>query len=565
MQQLALLKIKKHGLLCLGLGFFLFILFKNSWVADDAYISFRSVEQVFAGNGLRWNVDERVQVYTSPLWFFLLLLTRVVTSNLFISAIVLSAACCVAALLVIRKTINDDVRWLVFISLVTGAWGIMDFSSSGLENPLLYFLISIFAYYYYAFIRSTEIADKKHHLSGVLLILGFMSIARHDLSTLMVIPAAYLVYVFCRQIGCKQASMFIFKKSYLVLTPLVLWTLFSVVYYGTPFPNTAYAKMLHGIPRTDLVDFGLLYLKVSLIFDSFAKIILFALLVRVVWKREAATICILSGVLLNFFYVVYVGGDFMQGRFISEAMFLAAIGLMAPSFQSQQSNQRPTGIGKYSGVAAVASLLVLTLYVESPLKLRPDSGFNLDEGRRHYSWRGILNERNFYFKTNSLWAYLHKDEGRTFPNHKWCKMGESATAQNKQVSDFGGIGMYGYCAGLNLIVIDNLALGEPFLARLPKPVDRAWRAGHYHRDYPRGYLESRSSGQNQLVEPHLVMLWDDMVQLTRANLFTLERWKAIWRINTGYYKNIGEYYFADLAVSDSAGQIQPLSPDTLAH
>jgi arabinofuranosyltransferase len=205
---------------------------------------------------------------------------------------------------------------------------------------------------------------------------------------------------------------------------------------------------------------------------------------------------------------------------------------------------------KYGSVVMLVGLFVFAVSVESPFKVKANSGFDLEEGRRHYSWRGILNERNFYFKTNSLWAYVYRDPSEPFPNHKWCKMGINAAAQNKQASDFGGIGMYGYCAGLNLLVIDNLALGEPFLARLPKPKEREWRAGHYHRDYPQGYYQSRLRGENHLVEPHLAALWNDMVLLTRAPLSTSERWGAIWRVNTGYYKNIGDYYFVDIAAKD---------------
>ena len=50
---------KKHALFALGLLCFLLVFFKNAWVADDAYIAFRSVEQLFAGHGPRWNMDER--------------------------------------------------------------------------------------------------------------------------------------------------------------------------------------------------------------------------------------------------------------------------------------------------------------------------------------------------------------------------------------------------------------------------------------------------------------------------------------------------------------------------
>ncbi len=43
----------------------------RAWVCDDAYISFRTLENLLDGYGLRWNVDERVQVYTHPLWLLL--------------------------------------------------------------------------------------------------------------------------------------------------------------------------------------------------------------------------------------------------------------------------------------------------------------------------------------------------------------------------------------------------------------------------------------------------------------------------------------------------------------
>ena len=54
----------------------IWVFIKNAWVTEDAYIIFRSVEQVFAGNGPVWNPHERVQAFTSPLWFGVLVLTR---------------------------------------------------------------------------------------------------------------------------------------------------------------------------------------------------------------------------------------------------------------------------------------------------------------------------------------------------------------------------------------------------------------------------------------------------------------------------------------------------------
>ena len=58
------------------LYFFIFTLaFVNTaWVTEDTFITFRAVDNFLAGYGPVWNVGERVQVYTHPLWYFLLVI-----------------------------------------------------------------------------------------------------------------------------------------------------------------------------------------------------------------------------------------------------------------------------------------------------------------------------------------------------------------------------------------------------------------------------------------------------------------------------------------------------------
>ena len=55
---------------CAG-ALFAFAFFKNAWLCDDFWIITRQVEQLFAGNGLRWNPHERIQLFTSVIGFFL--------------------------------------------------------------------------------------------------------------------------------------------------------------------------------------------------------------------------------------------------------------------------------------------------------------------------------------------------------------------------------------------------------------------------------------------------------------------------------------------------------------
>ena len=86
------------------------VFFKNAWVSDDAYIISRSIEQMFAGNGPVWNPHERVQVFTSPLWFVVLSVVRVVSSDVFLNAVVVSVVLLISMLLVVRKLCDHFVK-----------------------------------------------------------------------------------------------------------------------------------------------------------------------------------------------------------------------------------------------------------------------------------------------------------------------------------------------------------------------------------------------------------------------------------------------------------------------
>ena len=45
---------------------------RTAWMSDDAHITLRTIRNFLAGVGLRWNLVERVQSYTHPLWLFVL-------------------------------------------------------------------------------------------------------------------------------------------------------------------------------------------------------------------------------------------------------------------------------------------------------------------------------------------------------------------------------------------------------------------------------------------------------------------------------------------------------------
>src|SRR6516162_6013646 len=69
------------------------VVLRNSWLSEDAYITYRVVDNFVHGYGLRWNPLERVQVYTHPLWVLSLLPLHWAVSDIYVAGTLLSLAC----------------------------------------------------------------------------------------------------------------------------------------------------------------------------------------------------------------------------------------------------------------------------------------------------------------------------------------------------------------------------------------------------------------------------------------------------------------------------------------
>ena len=96
--------------LCTGSILFLIVFMKNAWICDDAYILFRSLEQLMAGNGPVWNPQVRVQVFTSVLGYWILAAFRAFSPAVFVNAIVASSLFCAAMLFASRKILPDNAK-----------------------------------------------------------------------------------------------------------------------------------------------------------------------------------------------------------------------------------------------------------------------------------------------------------------------------------------------------------------------------------------------------------------------------------------------------------------------
>ena len=95
--------------------------------------------------------------------------------------------------------------------------------------------------------------------------------------------------------------------------------------------------------------------------------------------------------------------------------------------------------------------------------------------------------------------------------------------------------MLGYYAGAGNILIDELALADTLLARLPVTHDDGFFSGHFPRVIPVGYLEAVQTGSLEKMDSSLAMYYDKLRLITSGDLTDPERLKAVIEFNLGMY------------------------------
>lgn len=499
----------------LGFALLVFVFFKNAWVCDDAYINFRSIEQLYSGNGPNWNPNQRVQVYTSPLWYWMLALTRLISPDLYFNAINLSFLLLLLLTYLVFRRLSLFAAGIVFF-LFAASNAFVDYSSSGLENILASLLVaSAFLFCDKALAQETE-SSKYGRLA--LVSLALLPVCRHDLVTIALPFAVMLVYK-AKKTAEKVARIL------LMLSPLTLWSILSLVYYGAFFPNTAYAKLSTGIPRSKMIYQGLNYIAVTFSQDPITMVVIIAAIITGFLSKTGSGYAVSSSLLLNMAYIIWAGGDFMRGRFFSSGYVIAAVYLAQVIDRSNIlfCNRRMC-FG-----AVLIFVVYLVLFPYTPLNTGLSyTNFNLEHG--------IADERGYYFDVCSLYSYLYSKTGDVFPDFEWSHIGKQIAESriNYLESDFNG--MLGYWAGTSTIIIDRMGLADPFLARLPVATSTEWRIGHFKREVPEAYRKSLETGKNEF-QPGS---WHDLYDLVKIvtmdkPLISWERFAAIVRLNLGLY------------------------------
>lgn len=487
-----------------------------AWLSDDAFFSFRSLDNLVNGFGLTWNTDERVQAFTNPLWVLLMAGAYALTRELFLTPLLLSliAAAGAVALIVFRLAPSGLIALSLAATLVLSE-AVVDYATSGLENALAYLLIAAYCVVY---LQARAGLPRLFWLG----LLGALAAVNRLDHVLLVAPGILLAFWECR-------SWRALAVLALAGLPLIAWEMFAVIYYGFPFPNTYYAKLGTGLSDAARHLQGQLYFLDTLRHDPATGLIL--LLGLAVSLSRLRFLPLGLGLALYLLYVLRIGGDFMAGRFFSVPCILAVAVLAAASVQL-----------RYSRALVLGLLLLCALLSGYSQMLLPRA--SLPPIREH----GIADERYFYRAVNSLRSYRR---GQTLPPHPWFGIGRRMqTLPAPRVGVTQVAGMPGFGAGPTVHVIDVFALADPLLARLPST--KLWRIGHFPRVLPVGYVASLQSNQNLLQDPGLAEMYAAIRLITRGPLFTTERWRAILRMNSGAYEAALQHPYRNQWISAAA-------------
>jgi len=295
-------------------------------ITDDAYISYRYLDNWLAGYGLVFNPGERVEGYTNLLWILLIAPWRAMGLSPETISLVLglfSAGLLFAGVYVLATRLaQHTVAGITAVILAATFPPLAHYVGTGLET--IFFAALVVA----AFAR---ISVNGKPDNWVALILGAAVLTRPE--GMMVGLVVYGVYGL--QSRSARSDQQVWGSALLFLLFPILLTCWRLWYYGELLPNTFFAKATG--TGLELVGNGLAYITRFAVGQFGWLLLVPGLLVFVppILKKlpDKTLVCALGIVLLvHCTYVVKVGGDYLpMARFILHVLpllvALAALGL----------------------------------------------------------------------------------------------------------------------------------------------------------------------------------------------------------------------------------------------
>jgi arabinofuranosyltransferase len=297
------------------------------WVQEDAFINFRVVANLLAGYGPVFNVGERVEVYSDPLWVALLTVSHEIVPFLSMEwlSVFLGLGGTAAGVILCGRGIQRlgsrgqrgvvvPIGLLIF-SVVAGLW---EFATSGLEMGM------VFGWIGFSFWLLVRTEAGRRSAVGCALVVGLGPLIRPELALMSAVFLAGLASV----VGSPgwQGPPRIWRRWILPLVAALAlpaaYELWRVAYFAMFISNSELAKSGGGsdIPQ------GTAYVRSFV--STYALWIPLLLVLPVVIPRirhwwasgdHTGTVVLVTpliGGIVDWLYVLRLGGDYMEARLL---------------------------------------------------------------------------------------------------------------------------------------------------------------------------------------------------------------------------------------------------------
>lgn len=287
-------------------------LFYQSSFVDDAFISFRYAHNFSEGFGLRFNPSALpVEGYTNFLWTLIIALLHFVPVPLFFTLRIVTFSLYILILLLTYRLARDlglDNRTRTVLVLLVALNPSIRFAvSSGLET--IFVLLQIVLVSILLLSKDEEKGKTRMFpLAG-----GFCaSLLLTRIDTILLFVSFIVIALIRKRMALKQQLM-IHLVWIIPLLALIVLSVFRYLYYSSLVPNTFYVKavsgtsFLYGIVYVYIFMFTYLFpLSIPLILKPLIKIV----------RSSTAVIAFALTICLWVMYVVYIGGDYIEFRFL---------------------------------------------------------------------------------------------------------------------------------------------------------------------------------------------------------------------------------------------------------
>lgn len=487
------------------------------WIHEDAFINLRVVRNVLAGSGPVFNLDERVEAATSPLWVAVLVALGRLGVRLEYAAVAGGIALTVAGVLLAQQGAlrlrrahagsfaSEPRHWLpvpvgaAIFAALPPAW---DYASSGLENGLAIGWLG--ASFFVLARRIDRAAPAARPAVDGAVLLGLGPLIRPEFA---VYAAAFLVplaWATARALPGRKRALRLVGVALSAGAAPVAYELFRMGYYGGTVPNTALAK------EAFLANWGQGSCYFLNFFGTYAMGWPLAA-AGIVWgvglahsfaggsgPSLAAAIGPPFAASVHVFYLVAIGGDYMHARLLLPAVFAALLPVMAVPLVA------PRWWARAALGAAGVVLAVWLPFCVARLRVGAENVCNIGDERAWYAREAKESNpvevgsyrQHFFYASAMRWlkqmnddcadttraggcrlAYLDEEKPKIAPAPTSSPLARDVDSRVRAAVHVGAIGIVGYVLPASTHVVDFNGLSDPIVGRFALDGARG-RPGH---------------------------------------------------------------------------------------